>query len=114
MEVVAHFDCSAADAPPGMRLFEMAACVIDNPPSYAMLLDVVGQERLREISIVEMPILGERHDLWAHLVEDLPRQCRQSAAGAGGHIGLLHDLPRGFLLRCPRFPRHSRTAIADH
>src|SRR5262249_19058875 len=50
-KVILDLYSSAADAPVGVRLLEMAARVIDDVPIYALLLDVIGQQGLREIVV---------------------------------------------------------------
>src|SRR5262245_49441425 len=74
VQVISDLDGPAADAPVGVRFYEMTARVVDYVPIDAVLIDVIGQEGLREISVLQLLILGHRHDLGARLIEDLPRQ----------------------------------------
>ena len=55
VQIIADLDRPAADAPVGVRLLEMPARVVDDVPVDAVLLDVVGQQGLREISVVQAP-----------------------------------------------------------
>ena len=55
VQIIADFDRPAADAPIGVRLLEMTARVVDDVPIDAVLFDVVGQQGLREISVVQVP-----------------------------------------------------------
>ena len=55
VQIIADLDRPAADAPVGVRLLEMPARVIDDVPIDAVLLDVIGQQGLREISVLQAP-----------------------------------------------------------
>ena len=81
LQIVADLDRPAADAPVGVRLLEMPARVIDDIPVDAVLLDVVGQQGLREISVLKLLVVGQRHDLGARLVDRFaapsPARCRR-------------------------------------
>ena len=89
VQIIADFNRPAADAPVGVRFFKMTACVIDHIPIYTVFFDVIGQQSLREISVLEFLIVGQLHDFRTRLVVDLSRHGRQRVVAARGHVGLL-------------------------
>ena len=114
MQIIADLDRPASDAPVGVWLFKMAARVVNHVPIHAVFFDVIRQQSLREVSVLQLLIVGQLHDLGTCLVENLAREGWQSAVAARRHVGLLHDLPCGLFLRSPRLPGHPRDSIADH
>ena len=72
-----------------------------------MLVDVIRQQRLREIAVVEMVLAGQFEDLRPRGIHDLARPCRQPTIVGSLGIGLVHDLPGGVLDRDPLLARQS-------
>ena len=55
VQIIADLDRPAANSAIGVRLLEMTARVVDDIPIDAVLFDVIGQQGLREVSVLRVP-----------------------------------------------------------